>query len=165
MPGDGDSKIQGTERVNNSITVKCVDPEQGHKVLGSVVWPHLKTNLQAGKRMLVIVREETRSLEQNKLLHAVLADISDQVEWYGQKFSADIWKRLCVAAWLTEKNERPILIPSLTGNGVDIIYEKTSKLSTAQCSELIEWCFAFGVSHGVKFNDRSLEDGSWKRTP
>ncbi|MEP6587159.1 MAG: recombination protein NinB [Polaromonas sp.] len=101
----------------------------------------------------------TRSLEQNALLHAALTDISQQVEWMGKKFSVEIWKRLCMASWLREKREQPMLIPALDGNGFDIIFERTSKLSTTQCSELVEWCFAFGVEHEVKFRDRGLDDG------
>lgn len=102
----------------------------------------------------VTFRPPTRSLDQNALLHAVLTDISKQVEWFGQKFTPEIWKRLCMAAWLREKNEKPMLIPALDGYGVDIIFERTSKLTTAQCSDLVEWCFAFGAEKGVIFKDR-----------
>lgn len=92
-----------------------------------------------------------RSNDQNALLHSALTDISEQVEWYGQKLSVDVWKRLCMAAWLRERKEQPMLVPALDGNGVDIIFERTSKLTIAQCSELIEWCFCFGAEHHVKF--------------
>jgi hypothetical protein len=107
--------------------------------------------MSAPDGFVVRISEPTRNLEQNALLHAVIADIANQVEWYGKKLSPDIWKRLCVAAWLREKNEQPELIPALDGKGFDVIFEKTSQLTLAQCSELIEWCFAFGASHEVEF--------------
>ena len=101
------------------------------------------------------IEPPTRNLAQNALLHGVLTDIAEQVEWHGQKLPMEVWKRLCMAAWLREAGEQPMLIPALDGNGFDVIFEKTSKLSVSQCSELVEWCFAFGVEHGVKFTEVS----------
>jgi len=99
------------------------------------------------------IEEKTRTLEQNAKLHAMITDISKQVIWCGQKLPLHVWKRLCVAAWLREKNEKPLLVPALDGHGVDIIYEKTSKLGVKQCAELIEWCYMFGSEHNVKFRE------------
>lgn len=124
--------------------------QQAHQVILQA-YETIKEQLQAGKSLVLTLTEETRSNEQNAILHAVLTDIANQVDWHGKKLSADIWKRLCVASWLREKNQNPVLIPALDGSGFDVVYEKTSKLTTTQCSELIEWCFAFGAEHGVKF--------------
>jgi hypothetical protein len=107
---------------------------------------------RAAEGMVVRISPATRSLEQNALLHAVLTDIAEQVEWHGQKLSLDVWKRLCMAAWMREEKEQPLLVPALDGHGVDIIFERTSKLNVTQCSSLIEWCFAFGGEHGVRFS-------------
>jgi len=136
--------------VSNSITVKCIDPEQGHKVLGSVVWPHLKTNLQAGKRMLVIVREETRSLEQNRRLWAMLTDISEQVEWYGRKLSPEDWKHVFSAALYQQD-----AVPGLSG-GFVVLGKSTSNMTKAQMCEMQELMTAFGAERGVKF--RAVEE-------
>ncbi len=105
--------------------------------------------------MVVTIEEPKRNLEQNALLHAVIDDIAEQVTWHGQKYKPGVWKRLLVAAWLRESKEHPMLIPSLDGAGVDVIYEKTSTLSKAQCSSLVEWCFAFGAEQGVQFSQRA----------
>lgn len=140
-------------------TVFLCEPKQAHQALTAVLWPLIKSHLLCGGGALVVtVKPETRTLEQNRLLHAAITDIAEQVEWRGQKFTTEVWKRLCVASWLREKKEQPMLIPALDGNGFDVIFERTSKLSKAQCSELVEWCFAFGVEHGVEFRDRGLGD-------
>jgi len=97
---------------------------------------------------------EPRNLDQNAALHAALTDIARQVEWNGKKLSLEVWKRLCMASWLREEREKPMMIPALDGNGVDVVYERTSKLSKAQCSSLLEWCYAFGAEQGVKFATR-----------
>lgn len=140
------------------LSLSLYSAQQGHQAIQEA-WRHAKAWLLAGHRLVLEIRPEKRSDAQNRLLHAALADIAQQVEWRGQKFTVEIWKRLCVAAWLREKKEQPMLIPALDGNGFDVIFEKTSKLSTAQCSELVEWCFAFGAEHDVKFRDRGLGDG------
>lgn len=106
-----------------------------------------------GGRAVLELRPERRSDVQNKLLHAAISDIADQVVWHGKKFDLLTWKRLCVASWLREGGEQPELIPALDGAGFDVVYEKTSRLSTTQCSVLIEWCFAFGAEHGVNFRN------------
>lgn len=142
----------------NTLTIQLFNVQQGHAALANV-WAGIKAELMAGRRLQLTVKPETRSIAQNRLLHAALTDISQQVEWMGKKLSVEVWKRLCMASWLREKKEQPMLIPALDGNGFDVIFERTSKLSTTQCSELVEWCFAFGAEHEVKFRDRGLGDG------
>lgn len=93
---------------------------------------------------------------QNALLHAVLTDISKQVKHYDQFFDMETWKRLCMAAWLRSKKESPKMIPAIDGHGIDIIYERTSKLSVKDCADFCQWCLAFGDENGVIFKVRDL---------
>ena len=60
-----------TERIN----ITLFEPVQAHKVLTQQIWPLIKASLMAGHRMVVEVRKETRSLEQNRRLWAMLAAI------------------------------------------------------------------------------------------
>lgn len=106
--------------------------------------------------LLIRPRKTRRSTLQNALLHAVLTDISKQVKWHGQSFDVVTWKRLCMAAWLREKNEQPQLIPALDGKGFDIIFERTSSLNVKDCAEFCTWCLAFGDEHNVKFRQREI---------
>ena len=99
---------------------------------------------------VVTIKEPTRNLDQNARLHALLTDVSKQVEWHGKKLPLDVWKRLCTAAWLREIGETPEMIPALDGKGFDVIFERTSTLTVAQMSSLIEWTTAFAAEHGVK---------------
>jgi hypothetical protein len=50
---------------------------------------------------------------------------------------------------MREERQSPQLIPALDSHGVDIIYERTSKLSTAECGRLMEWITAFAAERGV----------------
>ena len=96
---------------------------------------------------------DLRTLEQNALLHALLSDISKQVTHQGMKFNVTVWKRLCTAAYLREIRESPMLIPAIDGNGIDIIYEKTSKMGKKKLSGLVEWVSCFGSEHNVKWGE------------
>eukprot|EP01133_Synstelium_polycarpum_P006199 gene6199-7180_t len=100
------------------------------------------------------ITEVDRSGEQNKALHAALADIAAQVEHAGKKWDVLIWKRLLTAAWLRESGDKPQMIPAVDGNGFDVIYERTSKLTVKQCGELIEWVHAFGAEHQVRWTQK-----------
>ncbi len=116
---------------------------------------------QATEGFVCIIQEPTRNTEQNAKLHATLSDIAGQVEWCGKKFSVDVWKRLTTAAWLRENNEQPQMIPALDGNGFDVIFERTSKLTQKQCASLIEWLLAFGAEHDVKWSAPDNYEGRY----
>lgn len=73
---------------------------------------------------VVEIKPPTRTLAENAKLHAILADIAAQVIWMGQKLPLEVWKRLCMAAWLRECGEQPMLIPAIDGNGFDVIFER-----------------------------------------
>lgn len=108
---------------------------------------------EAPEGWIVTIEEPNRNSLQNALAHAALTEIAEQVTWHGKKFPMIVWKRLCMASWLREIGEKPEMIPALDGNGFDVIYERTSKLSVRKFSDFVEWVFAFGAQHGVKFKD------------
>lgn len=109
----------------------------------------------------VTIDEEQRNNEQNKLLHALLADIARQVSHAGMKWDVTVWKRLCTAAWLRERGASIQMIPAIDGKGIDVLYEPTSKLSKRKCAELIEWVIAYGVECGVKWTQVDHWDGRY----
>ena len=129
-----------------------------HNVYPSMIGM-LNRGILAGPVVITLSRP-TRSLEANARLHAMLSDLSKQVEWHGQKFTGEVWKRLCVASYLREQNESPMLVPSLDGQGVDIVYQKTSKMSKKVMSELIEWVSCFGAENNVVWSERARGDES-----
>ena len=103
----------------------------------------------AGHRLVLEVRPEKRSDAQNRLLHACLGEIAKQVEWAGAKRDVDTWKRLLTAAWLRARGEPIEMLPALDGNGVDIVFRKTSQLSKAECAELSEFVMAWAAERGI----------------
>lgn len=109
----------------------------------------------------IVIKDLDRSAEQNKLLHARLTDIANQVEHAGRKWDVLVWKRLLTAAWLREAGEQPQMIPALDGHGFDVVYERTSKLSVKQCGELLDWIEAFGGEHQVRWTAKDHWGGRY----
>jgi len=145
--------------MSERLTIRCREPVQAHKALQTIVWPHVKNHLMAGQRMVVEVRQETRSLAENAMLHALLGQISREVEWAGKKRDVETWKRLLVAAWCRAKGEHIEMLPALDGHGVDIVFRRTSQLTRSECAELIEYVLAWSAEHGIAADKVDPETG------
>ncbi len=130
---------------------RCYEPTQAHKVLTMTVWPLVKALTISGRRVVVEVREETRSLAQNARLWAMLADISRQVDWYGQKLTPDEWKDVFSAAM-----KRTKVVPGLDG-GFVVCGQSTSKMTIAEMSEMQTLMEAFGSERCVRFTCPEVE--------
>jgi len=123
--------------------------QQGHTVFADL-WKHAKANLIAGRRMQIELKDATRSLDQNAKLHALLGEIAAQVEWAGQKRDAETWKRLLTAAWMRTQGNAPEMLPAVDGHGFEVLYRRTSQLSVAECSELLEFVMAWAAERGIE---------------
>ena len=130
------------------ITLKLWSPTQAAKDLPGV-WAWIKAMTVAGHRLVLEIRPEKRSDAQNRLLHACLSEISKQVEWAGAKRDVGTWKRLLTAAWLRARGEPIEMLPALDGNGVDIVFRRTSQLTKAECAELSEFVMAWAAERGI----------------
>lgn len=86
-----------------------------------------------------------RNNDQNAKMWAVLTDISEQVNWHGQKLTKEEWKDIITAALKRQK-----VVPGLDG-GFVVLGASTSKMSIAEISEVIECAVAFGCQHQVKW--------------
>ena len=137
--------------MSNSISVRCWEAVQANSAINAVIWPFIKANVVSGNRMVVTVKPETRSLAENAMLHAMLTEISEQVEWAGQKRDLEVWKRLLTAAWLRASGEGVEILPALDGHGVDVVFRRTSSLTRGECAELIDFINCWAAEHDVKF--------------
>lgn len=130
---------------DDRISVSLWNPQQGYQQLLQV-WQTAKALLVAGQRLVLELRLETRSDAQNRLLHSRINDIRKQCEWAGRKWDTEEWKRLLTAAWCRTRNEGVEMVPAIDGKGFDILYQRTSKLSRRECSELCDFIMAWGSS-------------------
>jgi hypothetical protein len=126
--------------MTHSITLD--NPQAAHVTLQRL-WGWLKPRLLQGQRITLSVEEERRNNSQNALLHATLADIASRREWAGRKWEAEVWKRLLTAAWMRTRGEQLVVVPALDGHGVDVVFQRTSRLSKAEMAELIDFIQAW----------------------
>ena len=98
--------------------------------------------------------DRKRTIQQNKLLHDAITDISEQLPWpadTGELHDVEWWKRRLTLQWLKETGETPDLIESLDGLQFALLLPHTSDLLVEQCAALMEWVSIFGAQHGVTF--------------
>jgi hypothetical protein len=93
-----------------------------------------------------IVREPTRSDEQNRKLHAMVADLQAQVS---DEYSKEDWKLRLMQGLRNETR----FLPELEGPAMFPVGQKTSQLTRAQFSMLVEIVFEFGAKHNVRWSD------------
>ena len=130
--------------MSERITLPLINPVQAHQAI-EAAWRHAKALLMAGHRLTLEVRQEKRSDAQNRRLWAMLADISAQVDWYGNKLSDEEWKDVFTAALKRQK-----VVPGLDG-GFVVCGQRTSRMTKAEMCELQELMEAFGAQKGVRF--------------
>jgi hypothetical protein len=102
---------------------------------------------EAPEGHVVEVREPRRSGEQNAALHALLTEIATRCEWAGRRWDLEVWKRLMTAAWCRASGEPVTMLPALDGNGIDIVFRRTSSLTKRECSDLLEFVNAWAAEN------------------
>lgn len=88
----------------------------------------------------------TRTLQANAAMWALLADISRQVEWYGEKLTPENWKDLFTACL---KKQRSVV--GIEG-GFVVLGARTSRMSKEEMSDLLELMHAFATERDVKLS-------------
>lgn len=93
--------------------------------------------------------DDPRTTAQNRLMWALLTDISDQVRHCGDKYEPEAWK----ACFMKALGLKLQFMPSLDGQSVVAVGYHSSKLSKEKFSELIELIYSEGAQRGVNFHD------------
>ena len=127
-----------------TYTAKLFQPVQAEQTWREI-FPKVKAYLMAGHRLDLTIKKEKRSSEQNRKLWATLGEIANQVEWYGEKLTADDWKHILSASLRKQR-----AVPGIDG-GFVVLGLSTSKMDKAEMSELLELAMAFGSQQGVHF--------------
>ncbi len=101
----------------------------------------------------VTVAEPRRNLDQNARMWAMLADVSDQVDWYGKRLSPEDWKHV-----FSSSLRKLEVVPNLDGTGFVALGLSTSSMSKREMSDLIELLFAFGAERNVRWTDPTVPE-------
>lgn len=137
---------------DDRLTLRLHNAQQAHGAIQQA-WAHCKGWLGAGGARLVLeVRPETRSDQQNRLLHALFADVARQAEWMGKKRTAIEWKLLFVSGHAVATKQGADLVPGLEGEFLNL-RESTARMSKARMASLLEYVISWAIDHGVELQD------------
>jgi hypothetical protein len=112
----------------------------------------------------VTLSEPRKSRAQEEKYHAMFGDIARQVPANGIKLGEESMKRALVSAFKIDTKDDPDLsqywremaeMKMFVGFRGEIVLDgdQTRRLPKPLASALIEWLFAFGAEHGVKWTD------------
>jgi hypothetical protein len=97
---------------------------------------------------VVSLAEPRRTVSQNDKMWALLTDIS-LAKPQGRFHTPEIWKDI----FLDSIGIKADWVPSLDGSTAVNTARRSSKLTKAQMSDLIESIYAYGSEHGVRWSD------------
>lgn len=138
--------------MSERLTLRLYEPTQAHQALRQA-WGYIKPLLMAEHRLVLEVRPENRSLDQNAHFHALCGDIARSgIEWFGKPRKAEEWKVLLVSGHAKATKQEADVVPGLEGELVNL-RESTARMSRARASSLIEYTLAFCAEHGVELRD------------
>ena len=142
-------------------------PEQ-YKHVVTALLPSVRHDLAEGGKVELSVkrRRDTKSRQQEDKYHAMIADIAKQVPLEGGRMLAPgSWKRLLVNAFKYDTREDADLaeswrlfgddlelIPALNNDGFVAVGEQTRRFNMQLGSAFIEWLYAFGSEHSVRWS-------------
>jgi hypothetical protein len=90
-------------------------------------------------------RPPRRNSASNAALHSMLGKIAARVPWAGKMREIETWKRLLVAAWCRSQNDGVEILPALDGNGIDIVFRKTSQMTQDEMRDLLGYIEAWAA--------------------
>lgn len=139
--------------MSERFTARLYEPTQAHGAIRQAWEQHIKPLLMAGHRLVLEVRPENRTLNQNAHFHALCGDIARSgIEWFGKRRSANEWKVLLVSGHAKATKQEADVVPGLEGELVNL-RESTARMSRARASSLIEYTLAFCAEHDVALRD------------
>lgn len=134
------------------LTLELRDATAGHRAV-LAMWAQIKPLLAEGKRLILSVKTDTRTLAQNRLMWSCLGDLSKQVEWDGGRFDEEGWKDLITATIHGQRVVRDLECSGLVSLSKG---QSTSSMTIHEMIEVIDYAHAFGDMRGVVWSPTSL---------
>lgn len=111
---------------------------------------------------VVRVTPPAKKREQEDRYHAMIGDIAKQATYAGRSWDADDTKRILIDEFADEMRSAgtPLhhdgrLIPSENGRRVIQLGVQSSKFYVGEASQFIEFLFAWGAAHDVRWSNES----------
>ena len=132
-----------------------LDNEPQALALMRSLWPKIKDALNAGRQLTLEVKPAKRSCPQNDKYHAMIAEIAQQAQHLGAKWSTDDWKRLLVDQYCKDMGiNHGKVIPSLDSSGIVQLGFQTRDFTKEQAGEFIEFLEVWASQNGVTLAEK-----------
>lgn len=95
------------------------------------------------------IKKSRRTLDQNALLWARLTEVSQRIEWFGQKLLPADWKDMFTASLRKAR-----VVPGLDPGSFVVVGLHTSDMTKEEMGQLLDLIDAFAAQHGVEFKER-----------
>lgn len=109
----------------------------------------LATTLDKDKPVTIRITDYKRNLDQNAKFHAMVADISRQVQWCGRWLKPEQWKVLLISGHAVATKQEADVLPCLEGEYVNI-RESSAQMSVKRMASLIEYTTSSGCGAGCQ---------------
>lgn len=113
---------------------------------------------------MVTVSEPTKKRVQEERYHAMIGDIAKQIQVFGRQWDADDMKRILVDDFAeqmriagTPLHHDSRVTPSLDGRRIVQLGIQTREFRVREASAFIEYLFALGAEHGIKWSEPMRE--------
>ena len=134
-----------------TVSGPLTNPQQAMAFWTNYVFPRIKAGLHAGQRMRLSVKLESRSLEQNARMWAMLTEVSEQIIWHDQTLTPEEWKTMFTASL-----KRQRVLPGIDG-GFVVMGDSTSRMTVGEMADLMTLMEAFGSERNVIFSFGEIE--------
>jgi len=150
-----------------------IKSNESKRSIMTALWDFVSESIHSGGIDITVAKEsKTRAQEQR--YHAMMGDISRQIELDGKKFSSKVWK-----VKLKDQFEHELIVlgtplskpgsvtMSVDGLRVVQIPPESKEFRKNEASDFIEYLFSFGAENNIEWSDpetQSLYKEYWERT-
>ena len=136
------------------LALRLHNAQQAHEAFRQAFF-HAKGHLTAGGGTLVLeLCKETRTGQQNRLLHALFGDVSRQAQWLGKPMTPAQWKLLFVSGHAVATGQGAEVVPGLEGEFLNL-RESTARMGKARMASLIDYVMAWMALNGIQPDEAS----------
>ena len=151
------------------FTIKDADSKRS---IMAAVWDFVGEAIQSGSLDVTVARASKTRLQEARY-HAMMSDISKQIELDGRKYSSKVWK-----VKLKDQFEHELIVlgtplskpgsetMSIDGCRVVQIPPESKEFRKGEASDFIEYLFAFGAESNISWTDpetQSMYREYWQR--
>jgi len=131
-----------------------LENEEQAKALMNRVWPKVLEALKTGKQLDMEIVDAVRSDDQNRLYHAIIADIAHHATHLGAKWDEESWKRFLIDQFASETGLKSgKVVPSLDSHRIVQLGLQSRKFTKDQASQFVEWLYAWCAQNEIEINE------------